>query len=86
MEGLKMWDFSVRLVIQDEVSYCWITSWNCRMFVIEHCVSYQVQMFIEHCIDHQVQIQNVCGLGSQNCLKLVLSVVSCHNEALVYVS
>jgi len=56
------------------------------MFIIEHCISYQVQMFIEHCIDHEVQIQNICGLGSQNCLKLVLSVVSCHNEALVYVS
>ena len=57
------------------------------MFVIEHCINHQVQMFvIEHSIYHQVQIQNVCGLVSQNCLKLILSVVSCHNEALVYVS
>jgi len=82
-----MWDFSVWLVSQDEMSYFWITLWKCRMFVIEHCINHHVQMFvIEHCIDHPIQIQNVCGLGSQNCLKLVPSVVSCHKEALVYVS
>jgi hypothetical protein len=69
-----MWHFSVWLVSQDEVSYVWITLWKCRMFVIEHCVN------------HRVQIQNVCVLGSKNCLNLVLSVVSCHKEALVYVS
>lgn len=71
MEGLKMWDICAWLVSQDEMSYFWITLWKCRMFVIDHY------------INRQVQIQNVCGLGSQNCLKLVLSVVSCHKEALV---
>jgi hypothetical protein len=41
---------------------------------------------IEHCIDYQVQIQAMFGLVSGNCLNLVQSFVSCHKEASVCVS